>query len=95
MTVLLARNIQTSHADLSANVTAATGNLIDFSTTDRFQALGDTAMTIIDAEVNRQAAMIAYIDDFYLMMWITLGAAPLALLMRKNKGPAGPVALSE
>ncbi|MCZ8369254.1 MAG: MDR family MFS transporter [Porphyrobacter sp.] len=95
MTMLLARNIQTSHADLGANVTAATGNLIDFSTTDRFQALGDTAMTIIDAEVNRQAAMIAYIDDFYLMMWITLAAAPLALLMRRNKGPAGQVALSE
>jgi MFS transporter, DHA2 family, multidrug resistance protein len=95
MTVLLARTIQTSHADLGANVTAATGNIIDFSTTDRFQALGDTAMTIIDAEVNRQAAMIAYIDDFYLMMWITLAAAPLALLMRKNKGPSGPVALSE
>lgn len=95
MTVLLARNIQTAHADLGTNITAGTGNIVDFSTTDRFQMLGDTAMTLIDAEVNRQAAMIAYIDDFYLMMWITLAAAPLALLMRKNKGPAGPVALSE
>lgn len=95
MTVLLARNIQTAHEDLGGNITAATGNIVDFSTIDRFQVLGDTAMTIIDAEVNRQAAMIAYIDDFYLMMWITLAAAPLALLMRKNKGPARPVALSE
>ena len=95
MTVLLARNLQTAHADLGANVTAATGSIVDFSTIDRFQALGDTTMTLLDAEVNRQAAMIAYVDDFWLMMWITLAAAPLALLMRKNKGPAGPVALSE
>jgi DHA2 family multidrug resistance protein len=95
MTVLLARNIQTSHSDLGGNVTAATGNIIDFSTVDRFQVAGDAAMVVLNAEVTRQAAMIAYIDDFYLMMWITLAAAPLALLMRKNKRPAGPVALSE
>lgn len=95
MTVLLARNIQTSHADLGANVTAASASLVDVSTIDRFQALGDTAMSVIDAEVNRQAAMIAYVDDFWLMMWITLAAAPLTLLMRRNAAPAGPVALSE
>jgi DHA2 family multidrug resistance protein len=96
MTVLLARNIQTSHEDLGQHVTAATGSVVDFSTIDRFQALGDTAITLIDAEVNRQAAMIAYVDDFWLMMWITLAAAPLAFLMRGNKGrAAGPIALSE
>ena len=49
MTVLLARNLQTAHADLGANVTAATGSIVDFSTIDRFQALGDTAMTLLDA----------------------------------------------
>lgn len=95
MTVLLARNIQTAHADLATHVTAATASMVDFSTIDRFQALGDTALTAIDAEVNRQAAMIAYVDDFWAMMWITLAAAPLALLMRRNRAPAGPVALSE
>ena len=95
MTVLLARNIQTSHADLGAHVTAATGHILDFSTVDRFQALGDTAMVLLNAEVNRQSAMIAYLDDFWLMMWITLAAAPLAFLMRKNTQPAGPNALSE
>lgn len=95
MTVLLARNIQTAHEDLGGHVTAATGSIVDFSTIDRFQALGDMGMALVDAEVNRQAAMIAYIDDFWLMMWITLAAAPLALLMKKNTQPAGPVALSE
>ncbi len=96
MTVLLARNIQTSHADLGSHVTAATGSVVDFSTIDRFQALGDTAITLLDAEVNRQAAMIAYVDDFWLMMWITLAAVPLAFLMRGNTGRSnGPMTLSE
>jgi DHA2 family multidrug resistance protein len=95
MTVLLARNIQTSHAELGAHVTAATGHILDFSTVDRFQALGDTAMVLLNAEVDRQSAMIAYLDDFWLMMWITLAAAPFAFLMRKNTQPAGPLALSE
>jgi DHA2 family multidrug resistance protein len=95
MTVLLARNIQTAHGDLGSHVTAATGSLVDVSTIDRFQALGDTAMVLVDAEVNRQAAMIAYVDDFWLMMWITLAAAPLAFLMRAGKRPAGPMVLSE
>jgi DHA2 family multidrug resistance protein len=95
MTVLLARNIQTAHSELGSHITAATGSIVDFSATDRFQALGDTAMVLVDAEVNRQAAMIAYVDDFWLMMWITLAAAPLAFLMRGNKGKAGPVVLSE
>ncbi|MBA3863387.1 MAG: EmrB/QacA family drug resistance transporter [Erythrobacter sp.] len=96
MTVLLARNIQTTHEELGSHVTAATGNVVDFSTTDQFQALGDIAMSLIDAEVNRQAAMIAYVDDFWLMMWITLAAAPLAFLMRPNKsGAVSPIAPSE
>jgi len=71
-------------------------SMVDFSTIDRFQALGDTAMALVNAEINRQAAMIAYIDDFWLMMWITLAAAPLAFLMRGNKGRSnGPVVLSD
>ena len=84
-TVLLASNIQTAHADLGSHVTSATINAVDISTLDRFQALGQTALSMIDLEINRQAAMIAYIDDFYLMMWLALAAIPLVLLMRKAK----------
>lgn len=89
MTVLLGHSIQTSHADLAGHVTASTGSLIDVSTVDRFQALGEFALRMADAEVNRQAAMIAYINDFWLMMWLTIAAAPLAFLLRRNSQP-GP-----
>jgi len=60
-------------------------------------AAGDpTALSRIDGLVNVQALMISYIDDFKLMMLVTLCAIPLALLLRKPKAAAladrGPVA---
>lgn len=85
MTVLLARNIQTAHADLGSHVTSNANSAVDVATMDRFQAFGEVGLRLIDAEVNRQAAMIAYIDDFWLMMWMTLAAVPLAFLMRRDK----------
>lgn len=81
-TALLSRNLQTSHSDLASHVTASMTALIDFSAIDRFQQLGTAALSVIDAEINRQAAMVAYIDNFYLMMWLSLAALPLVLLMR-------------
>jgi DHA2 family multidrug resistance protein len=45
-------------------------------------------LAAFNAEVNRQAAMIAYLDDFKLMMIVTLLAVPLLLLMRvKRRAP--------
>ncbi len=92
MTVLLARNIQTAHADLASNVTSGSNSVIDVATIDRFQAFGEVGLRLINGEINRQAAMIAYIDDFWLMMWMTLAAVPLAFLMRRDKRPVAPPA---
>ncbi len=39
----------------------------------------------LNAEVTRQAAMVAYIDDFKLMMLITLASVPLLLLLREKR----------
>ena len=41
----------------------------------------------LNAEVTRQAAMVAYIDDFRLMMLIALGVLPLLLLLRGTHQP--------
>ena len=83
VTSQLAHNLQVSHSDLAAHVTASFTSVIDVSTIDRFQSMGDAAMAMVNAEVTRQAAMIAYIDDFYLMTWVTLAAAPLVIFMSK------------
>ena len=43
----------------------------------------------IDGMINAQAMMIAYVDDFRLMLYITLCAAPLLLLLRYKRQRAG------
>ena len=53
---------------------------------------------MIDAEINRQAAFIAYLDDFWLMMWVTFAAIPLVLLLRTAEPPAkgeAPLAIAD
>ena len=48
----------------------------------------DAALALINAEINRQALFIAYLDDFKLMMIVTFAALPLILLVKKA-GPPG------
>lgn len=91
VTTLLGANIQRSHEDLVSHVTNSSTSMLDASTADRFGIVGDTAMAMVNAEINRQAAMVAYIDDFWLMMWVTIAAVPLVLLLRPPK-PGGPKA---
>jgi DHA2 family multidrug resistance protein len=86
VTVMLARNIQVSHADLAGHITDQTIPAVDLAA--RFSPLGQPAMAYADAMVNQQAAMIAYIDDFYLMAWISIAVVPLVLLLKR---PAGKV----
>jgi len=83
LTAILAKNMQVSHADLGANITANSSGYFDLSARDRYQDLGGSALGIANGMVTRQAAMIAYLDDFHVMMWVTWIAAPLVFLMRK------------
>lgn len=81
---LLARGIQRSHEELAAHVTPELSTALDLSALDRFQQYGQAMLTVADLEVTRQASMIAYINDFVLMKWMSLAAVPLVLLMRKS-----------
>ncbi|MDZ3832473.1 MAG: MDR family MFS transporter [Sphingopyxis sp.] len=95
VTTQLASNIQTSHADLVTHVTNSSTSLVDASTADRFGTAGDVAMAMVDAEINRQAAMIAYINDFWAMMWVTLAAVPLVLLLRPPRANSPRVSAAD
>jgi DHA2 family multidrug resistance protein len=86
VTVLLARNIQTSHGDLASHVTDKSIPALDLGALDKFGALSDSVFAYADAMINKQAAMIAYIDDFYLMAWISILVLPLVLLLKKPRG---------
>lgn len=92
VTVLLARNVQVNHAELAAGVNPFNPNLVAASP---LAAAGDpAALSRLDQLVNQQALMISYIDDFKLMMIVTLCAIPLALLLRKPRA-AAPAAAAQ
>ncbi len=83
VTMFLTQNTQINHAELAANITPFNPALNAISPA---AAQGDPmALAQIDSLVNQQAMMISYIDDFKLMMIITLCAIPLALLLKKPR----------
>jgi MFS transporter, DHA2 family, multidrug resistance protein len=87
----LARNIQVSHSDLAGAVTSFNLPAIDPSSLDRYGDYGTAAMRMLDGEINRQAAMIAYLDDFRMMMIITLCFLPLIFIFKPPaKGSVDP-----
>ncbi len=81
---LLARNTQKVHSALAEHITPGLSSMFDLTSIGQFAGYGDAATAVANLEVTRQAAMVAYIDDFYLMMWLSLVAVPLVFLMRKN-----------
>lgn len=80
MVTYAARLQQISHADLSAHITPATLPEMDLN---RFGVTPEAAMRILDLEINRQALMVAYVDDFWLVMWICILAIPATIIMKK------------
>jgi MFS transporter, DHA2 family, multidrug resistance protein len=85
VTTLLARNLQVSHSDLAAHITPYSLPLADPSVIERLGQYGESAAAMLDLEINRQALMIAYLDDFHAMMLVTLAALPFVWLLRKGK----------
>jgi len=84
MGALLARNLQVNHADLGARISSVRVP-IDSGYLEQLGLHGAAVTAAIHAEINRQAGMIAYLDDFWLMMWIAIAASPFLLLLRKPK----------
>lgn len=88
MTVL-SRNMAANHAYLTENITSANlGIGLNQIPQSLLQNAGGV-LAMIDGEVTRQAATIAYLNDFKLMMWVVIAASPLVLLLRKR--PETPI----
>ena len=78
---LLTRNTQMMHSRLAEQITPYNDVLRSQSPT----ALSTThGLAMLNHSVNEQAAMIAYNNDFKLMMVLTLCAIPLVLLLRRG-----------
>ena len=82
----LTRNIQVNHAEMGQWINPF--NPVLQKLVPAAAAGNPTALAQMDGLVNVQAAMVSYVDDFWLMMVVTLCAIPLAFTLRKPRGPA-------
>jgi len=76
----VARNLQISHADLAENITASTLPSLGL---ERLNLHADQIAMLLNSEINRQALMIGYINNFWLIMWGCIIAVPASMLLKK------------
>ncbi|HXW73337.1 MAG TPA: MDR family MFS transporter [Steroidobacteraceae bacterium] len=87
---LLVRNTQLAHAGLLENLTAANPDLLHSPVASAFHLGAPPGFELLNDELTRQAAMIAYVDDYFLMLVLTLLVIPLLMLIRPAREEAAP-----
>ena len=86
---LLTKGSSTAHAQLAATVAPGNHGLINLP--PMLDPATTTGLAMINAEVTRQGALIGYINDFSIMMVMTLVAIPLLLLITSPRNTGKPV----
>ncbi|HEV7813586.1 MAG TPA: DHA2 family efflux MFS transporter permease subunit, partial [Janthinobacterium sp.] len=89
---LLVRNTQIAHASLAEHIAIDNPALNESGIAAFFNLHLQAGAAALNAEITRQASMIAYLDDFWMMLLLTLAVIPLLLLIKPPPKNA-PVAL--
>ena len=85
---LLVRNTQIAHASLATQINPANPAVRDPASL--YDMATQAGPALINNEITRQASMIAYVDDYRLMMLLTMAVIPMLLLIRPPKASAAP-----
>ena len=88
---LLARNTQINHAEIASRLTPYGDNMAQMPAA--FGGAGGLAA--LNGEVTRQESGIAFLNDFWLMMVMTVAAIPLLLLLRPVRNAAAPAIVAD
>ncbi|HZZ31344.1 MAG TPA: MDR family MFS transporter [Phenylobacterium sp.] len=88
MNALVVSNTQTMHASLASKVVTSDA-VVRATLPTTLNPATAAGITALNGEVTRQASMVAYIDDFRLMLIITIACMPMLLLMRKPRPVGG------
>jgi DHA2 family multidrug resistance protein len=83
---LLTRNTQVNHADIAQHVTAVNRAFESPAITQFWDPLTAAGRAALDAVITQQAQIIAYIDDYKLLMIATLAVIPLLIVFKKMPG---------
>jgi MFS transporter, DHA2 family, multidrug resistance protein len=85
VTALITRNTQVNHADIAAYITPYNHAFQQPAIAAALDPLTAAGRAALDSLVTLQAVVISYIDDFKLLMILSIAAAPLVLLLRRPK----------
>jgi DHA2 family multidrug resistance protein len=83
VTTNLVQQTQANHAVFSEHINALNQTLQQAVQNKMVDLQSSEGLSMVNALVTKEAATLAYLQDFRLMMWITLAALPLVLLLRK------------
>jgi DHA2 family multidrug resistance protein len=86
---LLIRNGQINHAIIGSHVTAVNPGFRNSIIAQAWSPWTASGRAALDQVIQNQASIISYIDDFKLMMVLSLGAIPLVLLLRRAVSEPG------
>jgi DHA2 family multidrug resistance protein len=87
---LLTRNTQVNHAEIASHVTAVNRGFEAPAVHHFWDPLTAAGRTALDAVITEQAQIIAYIDDYKLLMIATLAVLPLLVVFRRPSAPVAP-----
>jgi DHA2 family multidrug resistance protein len=83
---LLTTNTQVNHAEIGQHVTAVNRTFAEPSIAQFWNPLTAAGRAALDAMITQQAQIIAYIDDYKLLMIATLAAIPLLIVFKRAGG---------
>jgi DHA2 family multidrug resistance protein len=86
---LLTKNTQVSHANIAQYVTPVNRAFENPIVTQFWNPVTAAGRAALDAVVTRQAQIIAYLDDYKLLMFATLAVVPLLIVFKKVAGGGG------
>jgi DHA2 family multidrug resistance protein len=87
---LQTNNVEVVHSGLVGHINAGDPNLAMQLAGSAMNPATTAGAAALNGEITRQAAMVAYIDDFYLLLIITVAVAPLLFLMKVPRGAVKP-----
>ena len=88
VTALITENTQINHANIAAYVTPFNHGFAMPAVMHALNPLTAAGRAALDGMITLQAVIIAYTDDFKLLMILSLAVMPLVLLLRKPAAPA-------
>ncbi|WP_307437093.1 DHA2 family efflux MFS transporter permease subunit [Labrys monachus] len=87
VSALLTENVQVNHADIASYVSPYNRAMQSIASAHWLNPFSRAGLASLDGMVTQQATIISFIDDFKLMMILSLAVMPLVFLLRKSAKP--------